>query len=271
MMRMLKKMALAVLTAFFVASPFVTAQENTVQICAHRGFWKNEKAKNSENTIASLKCAQKERFWGSEIDVHLTKDNVIVVNHNPTINKMLIRETPYSALKGLTLPNGEERPTLDAYLKQVSKSHNTLLVLELKGQGSDERTILMADMCIQKLMDHKLYDPSRVVFISGNLAACTHLARVTSGFSIQYVSRGADPDTLRGSGINGLDYDFRAFQNHPEWVKRAHELGMTVNAWVVNKEEDIREMIALGLDCITTNEPLLVRQILGEREEKVAR
>ena len=41
---------------------------------------------------------------------------------------------------------------------------------------------------------------------------------------------------------------------------------MSVNAWTVNKEEDIREMIDLGVDCITTNEPELTRSILGERE-----
>ena len=53
---------------------------------------------------------------------------------------------------------------------------------------------------------------------------------------------------------------------HPEWVKDAHDLGMSVNVWTVNKEEDIRAMIDCGVDCITTNEPELVRQILGERE-----
>ena len=41
-------------------------------------------------------------------------------------------------------------------------------------------------------------------------------------------------------------------------------MGMTVNAWTVDREEDIRKMITLGVDQITTNNPLLVRQILQE-------
>ena len=43
---------------------------------------------------------------------------------------------------------------------------------------------------------------------------------------------------------------------------------MSVNAWTVDKEEDIKEMIGIGVDCITTNEPLRVRQILGGKERK---
>ena len=43
---------------------------------------------------------------------------------------------------------------------------------------------------------------------------------------------------------------------------------MSINSWTVNKEKDIQNMIDLGVDCITTNEPLLVRKMLGKRELK---
>ncbi len=42
---------------------------------------------------------------------------------------------------------------------------------------------------------------------------------------------------------------------------------MSINCWTVNKEKDIQDMIDLGVDCITTNEPLLVREKLGKREK----
>jgi glycerophosphoryl diester phosphodiesterase len=43
---------------------------------------------------------------------------------------------------------------------------------------------------------------------------------------------------------------------------------MTVNAWTVDKEEDMQYLIDLGVDCITTNKPLELRALLGEREER---
>lgn len=262
-----KKLARLFLAAL-VALPFPAfAQDHPVQITAHRGFWKSEKTKDSENSLASLRLAQKTQLWGSEFDVHLTGDNVVIVNHDNTIEGVPIHETPYQALKAYKLPNGESRPTLDQYLKKGRRS-GTVLVLEIKAMETDERTILLTDLCIQKLIDHGLYDPSRVIFISFNLAACKHLAVVAPAFTTQYLSGDIDPDTLHGYGINGLDYHFLQLVKHPEWVTRAHELGMSVNCWTVNKEKDLRKMIELGVDCITTNEPLLTRELLGDREQR---
>jgi glycerophosphoryl diester phosphodiesterase len=54
---------------------------------------------------------------------------------------------------------------------------------------------------------------------------------------------------------------------------RARANGMSINTWTVNKEEDIRKMIELGVDQITSDYPLLVRQLLQEMgvKEKKAR
>ena len=41
---------------------------------------------------------------------------------------------------------------------------------------------------------------------------------------------------------------------------------MSVNAWTVDKPKDIREMIALGVEQITTNDPALVRDLISEKK-----
>ena len=43
---------------------------------------------------------------------------------------------------------------------------------------------------------------------------------------------------------------------------------MSVNVWTVNKAKDMRNFIDMGVDVITTNEPLLLREILGDKEFK---
>ena len=63
----------------------VLNQEGKVAIVAHRGFWKSEAGGMSENSIASLKAAQDNGFWGSECDIHITADDVVIVNHNNDI------------------------------------------------------------------------------------------------------------------------------------------------------------------------------------------
>jgi glycerophosphoryl diester phosphodiesterase len=55
------------------------------------------------------------------------------------------------------------------------------------------------------------------------------------------------------------------FKNKPEWVKESHDLGLKVNVWTVNTPEDIQQMIDLNVDFITTDEPLLVKEVLDKQ------
>jgi hypothetical protein len=47
-------------------------------------------------------------------------------------------------------------------------------------------------------------------------------------------------------------------KKHPEWLKRARSLNLILNAWTVNKKEDLDWLLAHEFDFITTNEPELL-------------
>ncbi len=266
MNRILKTLGICLLMAVTAAQ--ADAKSNKIAIAAHRGFWKCEAAGQAQNSIASLKAAQENGFWGSEFDVHFTSDNKIVVNHDPAVNGVSIHDNTYATLKEQKLKNGENISTLDEYLAQGLKSKKTVLVLEVKDQGSDERSVELADSAIARLKAYGLFKPSRVIFISFNYAACKHLASLAPKFMVQYLEADKTPAECHADNIKGIDYTYKAFYQHPEWVAEAHKLGMEVNAWTVNKKADIQKMIDLGVDCITTNEPLLVREMLGKRENR---
>lgn len=237
------------------------SSEKTV-VTAHRGFWNCKGAEYSENSIAALREAQDNGLWGSEFDVHLTGDNMVIVNHDGHIDGLDIEETDFATLREHKLPNGEVRPSLDEYLVQGQKNDKTMLILEIKPQKNEEREDILTEKCIAALKNHDLYKNDRVLFISFSLHICQKLANETEGFKIQYLEGDISPSELYEMGINGIDYDFHTLMEHPEWVKEAHDLGMDVNCWTVNKEEDIKKMIELGVDCITTNEPLLARKLI---------
>lgn len=248
----------------------VIEQNGKVAIVAHRGFWKSEQGGMSENSIASLKAAQDAGLWGSECDIHITADDVVIVNHDPSINGKAIASHKFSDFANDLLPNGERRPTLDEYLEQAAKCKTTKLVIELKKQPSEDREDMLVVKTIAALKVHKLYDPERVLFISFSKYMCDVVARLCPEFINQFLSMdfvgNQTPEIYGKQGINGVDYHYKMFDLHPAWVKNAHEHGMSVNAWTVNKEKDIRHMIELGVDAITTNEPLLVREILKDKE-----
>ena len=160
-------------------------------------------------------------------------------------------------------------PTLDEYLEQGAKCSTTVLVLEFKSQYDEARENALVDLALQKIKDHNLYDPSRIMFISFSLNICKRVAQLAPEFTNQYLSGDIAPAELNAMGINGIDYHYQTLGNHPEWVSEAHALGMSVNAWTVNNSDEIQNMIGLGVDCITTNAPLLVRELLGDRELKL--
>ena len=62
--------------------------------------------------------------------------------------------------------------------------------------------------------------------------------------------------------ILSLDYEEGVLYAHPGWIRECHLLGMEANVWTVNKEEDMRHFIEKGADYITTNEPVLLQQII---------
>ena len=247
----------------FPANPF----GGKIAITAHRGFWNCEAAGFSENTIASLKAAQDAGLWGSEFDIHITADDVVIVNHNPDIDGVMIADTPYAELLPYKLPNGESRPTLDEYLTQGAKA-KTMLVMEFKPQKDFSREDLMVEKALASLKAHGLYDPSRVMFISFSWHISKRLAKLAPEFHNQFLDAYFAPKRLQEYAINGLDYKYKKLLPHKEWVQDAHKRSMTVNTWTVNKEEDIRAVIDAGVDVITTNYPLLVRQLLNDQEYK---
>lgn len=230
-------------------------------IVSHRGFWNCEDGGMSQNSIAALKAAQDNGFWGSECDVHLTADGEIIVNHDPTIDGLAIADTTYSELSGHLLPNGEKRPTLDEYLSQAEKS-KTVLVLEFKAQANDAHEDELVDKSIACLKEHGLYKPKRVAFISFSHHICLKLAAEAPEFKNQYLNGDIAPEFLHAEGINGIDYHYGVILNHPEWVAQAHSYGMDVNVWTVDDTEVALQLLELGVDAITTNVPKEISALL---------
>ena len=77
----------------------VAAKDNT-KVIAHRGYWKTEGS--AQNSIRSLERASEIGAYGSEFDVHLTADNVLVVYHDNDIQGKHIQSCTYDELKDFT-------------------------------------------------------------------------------------------------------------------------------------------------------------------------
>ena len=233
------------------------------QVIAHRGFWKTEHS--AQNSITALNKAAENKLYGSEFDVQLTADGVVVVNHDDTIQGFTIGKTNYENLKDLLLKNGETLPTLADYLQAGKKQTGIQLILEIKPHKTKEQEDQIAETTVRMVKEYGL--EKQVEYISFSMNICEQLVKLTPNSAIAYLKSDIAPKELKAKGINGIDYHYKAIEKHPEWVDEAHELNMKVNVWTVNSLKDIQKMIDLKVDYITTDQPLEVTDLIKKNKD----
>ena len=230
------------------------------KVVAHRGFWKTDNS--AQNSIASLRKADSIACWGSEFDVYLTADNGMVVHHDRSRDGVSMITDSTSNITSLRLKNGETVPELDAFLAAAQQLKSGMrLVYEIKPLGDERRERLSAALAVDKLIAYGLID--NAVVISFSKAACLEVISLMPTLPVQYLEGDLAPADLKTLGFAGADYEMDVFRTHPEWIEECHQLGLEVNVWTVNKEDDMRYFIGQGVDYITTNEPVLLQQILS--------
>ncbi|WP_028668138.1 family 16 glycosylhydrolase [Runella zeae] len=222
------------------------------KIVAHRGAWKHTGA--PQNSLASLQEAIKLGCVGSEFDIRMTKDEVLVINHDAHYEGMDIEQTDFAELRKKPLKNGEQLPTLEEYLKAGKKQKKTMLVAEIKpSPAGKERAALLAEKVVKTV--HKLKAQKWVVYISFDYDILKKVRELDTKAKLQYLNGNISAAQLKADNIGGADYHFSVFQKDEEWLTKAQQEGITTNAWTVNDTTLIDYFLGRGIDYITTDEP----------------
>lgn len=58
------------------------------------------------------------------------------------------------------------------------------------------------------------------------------------------------------------DIEFNLWLNKKKYINRAHRRNIAVQYWTINDEDEMRELIELGCDCIMTDNPKLLREVI---------
>ncbi|WP_411810869.1 glycerophosphodiester phosphodiesterase family protein [Chryseobacterium scophthalmum] len=228
---------------------FMNAQ---TQIIAHRGYFQTQPP-TTENSITALQNAQKLKIYGSEFDVRMSKDGVLVINHDEHHGKMEISETDFKELAKLKLSNGEKYPTLKDYLKSGKKDKALKLIVEIKPAKTEALENEMVEKIVKMIKEMKL--ESQCEYISFSLNICKQIKKIAPDFKVQYLRGELSPQQIKEEGLDGLDYHYSVFQKNPTWISEANALGLITNSWTVNDIEIYNELKKQGVKFVTTNIP----------------
>ena len=253
---MTKKLILAA-AMLLTGSAAVAAQPKVI---SHRGYWT---APNSaQNSLASFTKADSVGVFGSEIDIWLTANDKLIVNHDRVYKgtDINMEKSTLKEITSIVLPNGENIPTLDAYLRLVATKPNTRLILEMKSLSDLKREDLATEKIVKALRKYNLLDRTDIIAFSIN--ACLAFKKLMPDGRIFYLNGDLAPRSIKKLGLTGIDYSMSVLRNNPKWVEQAHKEGLEVNVWTVDTEEDMRYFIDLGVDYITTDYPERLQALL---------
>lgn len=230
------------------------------EVICHRGYWDADGS--AQNSIRSLVKADSIGAWGSEFDVWMTADGVLVVNHDASYDGVTIETSKWKKLKNKRLKNGEPLPTLDQML-DCGKTLKTKLILEMKPHKNKEKEKEAARKIVKMVKNKGLDD--RIEYITFSYAGMKALKEhAPQGTPVYYLNGELSPSQLAELDVAGIDYSIRVMREHPQWIDEAHSLGMKVNVWTVNSERDMDWCIHYGVDFITTNAPELLQRKLEQ-------
>lgn len=247
------------LILFIVLSVRLIGSAET-KVVAHRGYWDSPGA--SQNSIAALHKADSIGCHAVELDVWMTADSVLVVNHDPWFNGVDIQTSLAKDITSQHLSNGESLPTLREYL-QAAHPLKVRLVIELKTHDSRAREILAADKLLAMINEFGL--DNRTDYIAFSKEAFARFIKKAPEVSGSYYLNGDYlPEQILFLKGKGIDYSFSTLKKHPEWIDRCHDLGLEVNVWTVNNPDDIRWCLDRNVDFITTNAPELVQRMIQD-------
>lgn len=255
------------------------------RVMAHRGA----SGEAPENTIPAFQLAVEQDADILELDVHRTRDGVVVVCHDATVDRttdgagaivdMTFKQLQrldagyrFTADGGKTFPYRGKGIRIPSLAQVLFTFPQMPLNIEIKAQ---DRRLVESTVALLKRFD-------RFTDRSVMLASFNH--------DVMKVIRAAVPD---GSYTNFSVTETRRFMMHtwlrlprfrsrglafqvpvkksalrivtPRFVKTAHRFGFEVHPWTINDEHEMHRLLDMGIDGLFTNYPALARKVLRDR------
>lgn len=252
--------------------PLYADRNDRPLIIAHRGV----PGRAPENTLSSFRLALADGADGIELDVHLSRDGVPVVLHDPTIDRTTAGSGRVDALTVAELqavpirtpPGGPERiPTLQEVLQMVPPS--VFLNIEIKAPpaappGAEERAdpTNAKDALVGAVMatlNAAGWGPERYFISSFDHALLRLLVRRYPEVAVAALTNGAPEDVV---ALPGRIVNPKHTAVTPEWAAMARRMGRQIFPWTANDSNSWRALAAAGVSGIITDKPGELRNML---------
>lgn len=246
---------------------------------AHRGWHLGELA-GMENSLAAFRRAAAEGYCYLETDVHATRDGVIVVMHDSSLDRTTdssgeIGRLDWAVVRTARVGGREQVCRLADLLEELP---DALINIDVKAGAAVapvldllRRTGGWDRVCLASFSESRLQrlraaaGPRLLTSIGPASAAALRLCsvppmplphRMRSRSGVTLIRGDLAQLPVRWCGMPVVD---RAL------VRHAHRLGVEVHAWTVDRATEMRKLLDLGVDGLVTDRPDVLRDVLRAR------
>ena len=277
---------LLLLGLFAVSASFGQPSKKPIVI-AHRGG----AALRPENTITAFQNALKLGVRVLEFDMNVSKDGVVVIHHDSTVNPAICNAPVTSGIKpgpialltvteirqfdcgSFARPNspryqpvpGQQMPTLDEFLASVKESGAVLLGETKFAPGSapsvaPERFV---DLIYAALKKHGVQD--RFILQSGDYRTIDAMAKKDPKVRTCLLNaRRFKPDYLKlARNHKATHLMLRAEDTSASQVRDLQAAGLHIYSSTANTPSDWQKYVDLGMDGILTDDPAGLMEFLS--------
>jgi len=234
------------------------------KIIAHRGY--SDIA--PENTLSSFKKAIEVNSDYIELDVHKTKDDVLVVIHDKTVDR-----TSSNNKKG-KISKLNHKELADMYVGFSTKFGNqysnekipTLEEVLLLAKGKTKVCVEIKEDNIEKEVVGLLQKTgmvNQVIIFSFSKKTVLNIKKNNPDIETLFLISSANLETIdfvKENNINAIGVG-RSTDTSKEFISYAHKNKIKIFKWTINNEEEIKELIDLKIDGIITNVPDLALKL----------
>lgn len=228
-----------------------------IRYVSHRGFTPLA----PENSLPSFAYAGQLRQWATETDVHMTRDGILVCNHDYTIDRMYngtgnIADMTLKEINGFRINSGNRlecfeddalrMPLFSEYLA-ICRRYGSIPFIELKTEdaepvvwqlhkeGFSDGEVVMSSCNFQALKN--TYDIAPDMFIHWIFAKDEHIEELAS---FKYA----------GLSLNETDLTKEWL---PDRIRQIKAMGLKICLRAGDSVESVRKMMDMGLDYIPSN------------------
>lgn len=257
-MNKLKKYTVSVLLLLLIFSC------SNTKVIAHRGF----SGQAPENTLAAFNKAIDVGADYIELDVRQTKDNVLVIMHDKTVNRTSsnnktgeIKELYYQEVQEIKVGysskfgdtfKDERVPTLKETL--LLAKNKIKLCVELKPKGIDKEVVEMIS---------DLGMINQVIIFSFHKETLINVKKLNPKFKTLLLADYANLKSIDFAveiGIDAIGVGY-ATTLTKEFIKSAHNKNIKIFKWTVNDTDHMKKLIGFKVDGIITNRPDIMLKI----------